>query len=44
VRPILVNGMAIPREKNWVQVMGQRLTEDQQTIQKAVPSSKIGFI
>lgn len=36
VRPILVNGMAIPREKNWVQVMGQRLTEDQQTIQKAV--------
>ncbi|RGP71852.1 udp-glucose:glyco glucosyltransferase [Fusarium longipes] len=36
VRPILVNGMAIPREKNWVQTMGQRLTEDQQTIQKAV--------
>ncbi|QPC73004.1 hypothetical protein HYE68_003756 [Fusarium pseudograminearum] len=36
VRPILVNGMVIPREKNWVQVMGQRLTEDQQTIQKAV--------
>ncbi|KAI1056814.1 hypothetical protein LB507_002177 [Fusarium sp. FIESC RH6] len=36
VRPIFVNGMAIPREKSWVQVMGQRLTEDQQTIQKAV--------
>ncbi|KAH7192547.1 UDP-glucose:glycoprotein glucosyltransferase-domain-containing protein [Fusarium flagelliforme] len=36
VRPIFVNGMAIPREKSWVQAMGQRLTEDQQTIQKAV--------
>ncbi|KAL6923844.1 hypothetical protein FSST1_001118 [Fusarium sambucinum] len=36
VRPILANGIVIPREKNWVQIMGQRLTEDQQTIQKAV--------
>jgi UDP-glucose:glycoprotein glucosyltransferase len=36
VRPIFVNGLAIPREKSWVQTMGQRLTEDQQAIQKAV--------
>ncbi|KAF5027168.1 hypothetical protein F66182_741 [Fusarium sp. NRRL 66182] len=36
VRSIFVNGLAIPREKNWMQTMGQRLTEDQQTIQKAV--------
>ncbi|KAF4456729.1 hypothetical protein F53441_1165 [Fusarium austroafricanum] len=36
VRPVFVNGLAIPRENAWVQIMGQRLTEDQQTIQKAV--------
>ncbi|KAF5677305.1 KRE5-killer toxin-resistance protein [Fusarium heterosporum] len=36
VRPVLVNGLAIPRENNWVQTMGQRLSEDQQVIQKAV--------
>ncbi|KAF4967327.1 hypothetical protein FZEAL_10546 [Fusarium zealandicum] len=36
VRPIFVDGLAIPREKNWVQAMGQRLTEDQQVIQKAL--------
>ncbi|KAF4965496.1 hypothetical protein FSARC_6729 [Fusarium sarcochroum] len=36
VRPVFVNGLAIPREKNWVQAMGQRLSEDQQVIQKAV--------
>ncbi|KAL5609411.1 hypothetical protein FOVSG1_004092 [Fusarium oxysporum f. sp. vasinfectum] len=36
VRPVFVNGLAIPREKSWVQAMGQRLTEDQQAIQKAV--------
>ncbi|KAF9773481.1 hypothetical protein IL306_008689 [Fusarium sp. DS 682] len=36
VRPIFVNGLAIPREKSWIQIMGQRLTEDQQAIQKAV--------
>ncbi|KAM0348267.1 hypothetical protein ACHAPU_004235 [Fusarium lateritium] len=36
VRPVLVNGLVIPRENNWVQTMGQRLSEDQQVIQKAV--------
>ncbi|KAF5002196.1 hypothetical protein FDECE_10687 [Fusarium decemcellulare] len=36
VRPIFADGLAIPRDKNWVQAMGQRLTEDQQVIQKAV--------
>ncbi|KAM0429912.1 hypothetical protein ACHAQK_010885 [Fusarium lateritium] len=36
VRPVFVNGLAIPRESNWVQTMGQRLSEDQQVIQKAV--------
>ncbi|KAI8670713.1 hypothetical protein NCS57_00544100 [Fusarium keratoplasticum] len=36
VRPVFVDGLAIPREKNWVQAMGQRLTEDTQVIQKAV--------
>lgn len=36
VRPIFANGLAIPREKNWVQTMGSRLTEDQQKVQRAV--------
>ncbi|KAM5363345.1 hypothetical protein ACJZ2D_012086 [Fusarium nematophilum] len=36
VRPIFANGLAIPREKNWVQAMSSRLVDDQQTVQKAV--------
>ncbi|KAH8670486.1 UDP-glucose:glycoprotein glucosyltransferase-domain-containing protein [Ilyonectria robusta] len=36
VRPIFSNGLAIPREDNWVQAMGMRLGEDQQTVQQGV--------
>lgn len=36
VRPIFSNGLAIQREDNWVQAMGMRLSEDQQTVQQGV--------
>ncbi|KAK7426302.1 killer toxin resistant protein [Neonectria magnoliae] len=36
VRPLFANGLAVPREKSWVQTMSMRLTEDQQTVQEGV--------
>ncbi|KPM37451.1 UDP-glucose:glycoprotein glucosyltransferase [Neonectria ditissima] len=36
VRPLFANGLAVPREKSWVQTMSMRLTEDQQTVQQGV--------
>ncbi|KAF7550089.1 hypothetical protein G7Z17_g5943 [Cylindrodendrum hubeiense] len=36
IRPLFSNGLAVPREENWVQAMGMRLSEDQQTIQQGV--------
>ncbi|KAH7129335.1 UDP-glucose:glycoprotein glucosyltransferase-domain-containing protein [Dactylonectria estremocensis] len=36
VRPLFSNGLAFPREDNWVQAMGMRLAEDQKTLQQGV--------
>lgn len=36
IPPVFVNGVAIPRNENWLQLMSQRVTADLQTIQQAI--------
>ncbi|KAH8661541.1 UDP-glucose:glycoprotein glucosyltransferase-domain-containing protein [Tricladium varicosporioides] len=36
IPPLFVDGVALPRDENWLQVMSQRVTADLQTIQNGI--------
>jgi UDP-glucose:glycoprotein glucosyltransferase len=36
IPPLFANGVAIPRDENWLQLMSTRITTDVQTIQQAI--------
>lgn len=42
IRPVFADGVAIPREKSWMQTMSMKLSEDLQVVQRAVYEGVIG--
>lgn len=42
VRPIFANGVAIPREANWMQALSAKVSEDLQVVQRSVYMGTIG--
>ncbi|KAH6608850.1 glycosyltransferase family 24 protein [Trichoderma cornu-damae] len=36
IRPLFFNGLAIPRDENWIQALGMQIGEDLQMVQKGI--------